>query len=493
MYTSRAILAVSVFLVVGDAFRKKSSKIDAELDGGSFVEAEANIKAAEHAQTLKDMKDLAHKVVAGKEKISDKTLEALKQVELVIQKAADEVRPQFVEHQDELDDANESFYICTADYMQRTEEIHGKEGKRTGELEDIHNKNRSIEKQALKKKENDCKVFQAYNDGYDLHLPSCVHAFENDLCAWEFRSKCIKELADWSSKANAKYDRLRKPCQDAWEEHKNASKDADVSQGKFEHELCRWGVKLNDACDNFKNGCWYRAVTNREKVHKRISTISEPALQAEFKAIENIKCYMNVLKASEENMPAVLKGCDDRKYKEELERIAKANFSNTYHPIPDRIDCLTVPAPCDETWRQETYAEQSWYSFTAGQKFCHVFPNGAETVDTIGCVEECPNEEPTEVHCFASVYSEDEFTGNVATFGVGNYEHDEFVSRGPLRNNKASSIKVQGPPGCKATVYGEDHFNGWEVEFPRGNYTTAKFLAQGAKNNEASSIKVTLG
>jgi hypothetical protein len=487
MYTSRAILAVSVFFVVGDAFRKKSSKTDAELEEGSFVEAEANKKAAERAQTLKDMKALAHKVVAGEEKIYDRTLKLLEKLKVVIDQAATEVLPQRKDQQSLLDDARTRFDSCIADYMTKTETIREKEGKRTGELEVDHNNTRSTEQQALDKKGRTCGDFQEYNAG--LHPPPCALEFP-PLCDWPTRSSCIDEIADWSKTHKAKYDPMKVSCQEAWQEHKKASKNAEDSQHDFEFSLCRWGVELHDACEYFEDFCWDKALTNRENVHTRIYSISEPALQAECIAIENIKCYLNVLHTTEGGMPAELKECVS---KEKKRYVHECPLTNKYHDIPAKPDCLTVPAPCDEKWRQKTYVSQSWFEFTAGKQFCDVFPDGAEKVKTSECLEGCSIEPVLPKKCTASVYSDIKFTGNVATFGVGEYIHDKFVARGPLQNDKASSIKIQGPAGCKAILYGEDHFTGWTAEFPVGDYDNDKFLDRGAKNNQASSIKVILG
>jgi len=486
MYTSRAILAVSVFLVVGDAFRKKSSKTDAELEEGSFVEAEANKKTAERAQTLKDMKALAHKVVAGEEKILPNTLKLLDKLKVVIEQAGKEVPQQRGDQQLELDDARARFGSCIADYMTKTEEIREKEGKRTGELGDIHNNSRSTEQQALDKKGRTCGAFQEYNAG--LHPPACAVEFP-PLCEWPARSSCIDEIADWSTTHKAKYDPMKASCHEAWLEHQKSSKNAEKNQHDFEFSLCRWGVELRDACEYFEDFCWDKALANRVEVHTRLYSISEPALQAECVAIENIKCYLNVLYQDEKDMPAELKVCRAQE-EEKYPKICPK--TNVYHGIPTKPDCLTVPAPCDEKWRQQTYVSQSWFEFTAGRQFCHVFPDGAEKVKPIECLEGCEPEK-IDTKCTASVYQHGGFKGNVATFAVGEYTHDDFVSRGPLQNDKASSIKVQGPPGCKATVYEKDNFEGWHAEFPVGNFGYRAFLAHGAKNDQASSIKVTLG
>jgi len=484
MYTSRAILAVSVFLVVGDAFRKKSSKTDAELEEGSFVEAEANKKAAERAQTLKDMKALAHKVVAGEEKIYDRTLKLLDKLRVVINQAEAEVPEQRGDQQTVLDDARARFHSCIADYMTKTEEIREKVGKRTGELGDKHNNTRSIEQQALDKKGRTCGDFQEYNAG--LHPPPCALEFP-PLCEWPTRSSCIDEIADWSKTHKLKYDPMKVSCQEASQEHKKASENAEVSQHDFEFSLCRWGVELRDACDYFVNSCWDKALDNRARVHKRIYSTSEPALQAECIAIQNIQCYLDVLNTTERGMPAKLDECVG---KEKGRYVRECPLTNKYHDIPAKPDCLTVEAPCDEKWRQKTYVSQSWFEFTAGKQFCDVFPDGAQKVKPIECLEGC-EPEPLPTKCTASVYQHANFSGNVATFSVGEYKHDEFVNRGPLQNDKASSIKVQGPPGCKATVFEKDNFEGWHAVFPVGNFDYQAFLDHGAENDQASSIKVT--
>ena len=199
-----------------------------------------------------------------------------------------------------------------------------------------------------------------------------------------------------------------------------------------------------------------------------------------------------VLKVPEAERVAALKRCGDEEYSKGLDKIREDTLSNTYHGIPAKPECVTVPAPCDAKWRQTTYVEQSWFEFTAGKQFCHVFEKGAEKVTLTECLKGCEVER-LPPKCTASVYQHAKFEGNVATFSVGEYEHDDFVNRGPLRNDKASSIKVQGPPGCKATVYEKDHFEGWKAEFPVGNFDYKEFLGNGAKNDQASSIKVTLG
>jgi len=485
MYTSRAILVVSVFLVVGDAFRKKSSKNDAELEEGSFVEAEANKKAAERAQTLKDMKALAHKVVAGEKKIYGDTLDMLDKLKGVIEEARQEVPKQRDGQQSLLDDAKARFGSYIAAYMTRTEEIGEKVGKRTGKLGDIHNNSRSTEQQALDKKGRTCGDFQEYNAG--LRPPACALEFP-PLCDWPTRSSCIDEIADWSKTHQNKYEPMQLSCHDAWQKHLDAREKANEDQHKFEASLCTWGMELQDACEHFENYCWDEALANRVEVHTRLYSISEPALQAECIAIENIRCYLNVLYKEEPDMPKALQGCRDdegKRYKEQCP------LTNVYHGIPTQPKCLTAPAPCDEKWRNDTYVSQSWFGFTAGKQFCYVFPDGAEKVKPTECLE-CGEQE--NLHkCTASVYQHAKFKGNVATFAVGEYEHDDFVNRGPLRNDKASSIKVQGPLGCKATLYEKDHFEGWQAEFPVGEHDYKAFLDHGAKNDQASSIKVTLG
>jgi hypothetical protein len=492
MYTSRAILAVSVFFVVGEAFRKKSSKTDAELEGGSFVEAEANTKAGERAQTLKDMKALAHKVVAGEEKIYPETLKALEKVEWVIHVAENEVKPQWTEHQNELDDAKQMFDDCKAEYIRKTLEINETEGKRTGEFTNIHDKSRISEQQALDNKGSTCKTFEDYNDNASLSLPKCASNFPHE-CKFDDRSLCIDELAAWSNYHIPTYNEKKIACEDAVEKHKNASETAKINQDNLELELCRWGLKLNDVCENYLEGCWEKAMRNREKVHPRI-VISEKALKAEYFAIQKIKCYINVLKVSEEVRVAELKKCEDLEYNDLLTKTAEDTLSNTYHPIPEKPVCLKVPEPCDAEWRKATYVDQSWFEFKAGpvEPFCDAFPRGPEIVNPSDCLKECPLP-PVVGKCTASVYQHANFRGNVATFAVGEYKHDEFVNRGPLRNDKASSIKVQGPPGCKATVYGKDNFDGWQAEFRVGKYDIDEFKKHGAINDEASSIKVTLG
>jgi len=488
MYTSRAILAVSVFFVVGDAFRKKSSKTDAELEGGSFVEAEANTKAGERAQTLKDMKALAHKVVAGEEKILPETLKALEKVDDVILKAESEVKPQWKEHQKELDDVRDMFLTCRNDMERQALDINATEEPKIENLKNIHQKARSIEQQALGKKARTCKKFQDYNA--ELSPPDCARNFPG-LCEWPARISCIEDLAGWSNTHKAKYDTLKVPCEEAWQELEPARKAATASQERLEVELCKWDLKLNEVCVHGLESCWDEAIKVRQEVHPRI-VIAEAALKAEFFAIQKIKCYVNVLKVSEETRVEALKGCEAEEYNNKLDKIREDTLSNTYHGIPTKPVCEPVPAPCDAEWRKTTYVEQSWFGFTAGKKFCHVFPNGPESVNLTECLQGCELDVIIP-KCTASVYQHANFKGNVATFSVGEYEHDDFVSRGPLQNDKASSIKVQGPQGCKATVYEKDHFEGWHAEFPVGNFDYKEFLGKGAKNDQASSIKVTLG
>jgi hypothetical protein len=488
MYTSRAILAVSVFLVVGDAFRKKSSKTDAELEEGSFVEAEANKKAAERAQTLKDMKALAHKVVAGEEKIYDRTLKLLEKLRVVINQAEEEVPPQRVDQQAELDDARARFDSCIEAYMSKTEEINENEGKRATELGDSHNKSRYNEQAWLKTKAKDCAAFQEEFAPPDFRVPPKCVPFP-DKCDWDGRKDCIEAMAKWSNDAKKIYEPMKVKCEKANAEHEKASDEAKKLQGKFEWEQCRWDTELNDACDYFKNVCWDKATENREKVHARIYSISEPALLAECIAIRNIQCYLDVLNTTESGMPAKLEDCIGKEQGRYLDDCRK---TNKYHDIPARPKCQTVEVPCDENWRQKTYVSQSWFEFAAGEKFCHVF-DGPQIVKPIKCLEGCEPDPPLPTKCTASVYQHANFSGNVATFSVGEYKHDDFVSRGPLQNDKASSIKVQGPPTCKATVYQHDNFKGWHAEFPVGKFDYEAFLAHGAKNDQASSIKVTLG
>jgi len=487
MYTSRAILAVSVFFVVGDAFRKKSSKTDAELEGGSFLEAEANTKAGERAQTLKDMKALAHKVVAGEEKIYPETLKALEKVEWVIHVAENEVKPQFEDHQAQLDAARGMFDTCKAEYETTTLKINETEGENIDNLTNTHNKHRAEEQQALDNKARTCGKFQDYNA--ELSPPDCARNFPG-LCEWSARSSCIDELAAWSNTHQPKYYPMKEKCERAWKDLPPFTLRAEESQDHLERDLCLWDVKLNDVCNDLED-CWNNATRNRENVHRRI-VVSEAALKAEFFAIQKIKCYINVLKVPEAERVAALKRCGDEEYSKELDKIREDTLSNTYHGIPAKPECETVPAPCDAKWRQTTYVEQSWFEFTAGKQFCHVFENGAEKVTLTKCLENCEVER-IPLKCTASVYQHSKFEGNVATFSVGEYEHDDFVNRGPLRNDKASSIRVQGPPGCKATVYEKDHFEGWKAEFPVGNFDYKEFLGNGARNDQASSIKVTLG
>jgi len=487
MYTSRAILAVSVFFVVGDAFRKKSSKTDAELEGGSFVEAEANTKAGERAQTLKDMKALAHKVVAGEEKIYPETLKALEKVEWVIHVAENEVKPQFDSHQLRLDAARKEFDYCELKYENQTLDINKEQGKKVDDRANTHNKHRSEEQQALDDKARTCGKFQDYNAA--LSPPDCARNFPG-LCEWSARSSCIDELAVWSNTHQPEYEPMKQECERAYRELPNFIKNSKKSQDSLEMAQCLWEDELGLACNDLE-GCWDKATKNRVVVHSEIY-ISEAALKAEFFAIQKIKCYINVLKVAEAERVAALERCGDPEYSKELDKIREDTLSNTYHGIPAKPECVTVPVPCDAKWRQTTYVEQSWFEFTAGKQFCHVFENGAEKVTLTKCLENCEVER-IPLKCTASVYQHAKFEGNVATFSVGEYEHDDFVNRGPLRNDKASSIKVQGPPGCKATVYEKDHFEGWKAEFPVGNFDYKEFLGNGAKNDQASSIKVTLG
>jgi len=478
MYTSRAILAVSVFLVVGDAFRKKSSKSDAELDEGSFVEAEANKKVAERAQTLKDVKALAHKVVAGEEKINNRTLKLLEELRVVINQAEVEVGDQRRDQQTELDVVKGRFDSCDKDYMTKTEEIDEREGKRTAEFGVLHNKNRYTEQVWLEKKAKDCGAFQEMN--WRLRLPfDCVPFPEK--CKFTRRKDCIDKIAAWSSKNKEIYEPMRVLCEKADFEHENARKIAEANQRKFEWEQCRWDTELNDACNYFTNVCWDEATRNREKVHSRISKISEPALKAECEAIKNIQCYLDVLKAKEEEMPAKLADCV------RLENTTyNCTWKNEYHGIPNATVCKTVPSPCDEKWRKDKYGFEFKFK-AAGEQFCDVFPDGAQKVKPIKCLEGCESE-PVPTKCTAAVYQHKHFTGNVATFSVGEYKKDDFVNRGPLRDNNASSIKVQGPRTCKATLYEFDNFEGWNATFEVGEYDL-----EASKNEQASSIKVTLG
>jgi len=487
MYTSRAILAVSVCFAVGDAFRKKSSKTDAELEGGSFLEAEANTKAGERAQTLKDMKALAHKVVAGEEKIYPETLKALEKVEWVIHVAENEVKPQFEDHQKQLDNARKEFDICLGLYENKTLDINKVQGKLVDDRANTHNKHRSEEQQALDDKARTCGKFQDYNAA--LSPPDCARNFPG-LCEWSARSSCIDELAVWSNTHQPEYEPMKQECERAWLALPKFINISEKSQDSLEMAQCLWEDELGLACNDLE-GCWDKATKNRVVVHSKI-VVSEAALKAEFFAIQKIKCYINVLKVPEAERVAALKRCGDEEYSKGLDKIREDTLSNTYHGIPAKPECVTVPAPCDAKWRQTTYVEQSWFEFTAGKQFCHVFENGAEKVTLTECLKDCEVER-LPPKCTASVYQHARFRGNVATFAVGEYEHDDFVNRGPLRNDKASSIKVQGPPGCKATVYEKDHFEGWKAEFPVGNFDYKEFLGNGAKNDQASSIKVTLG
>ena len=289
LYTSRAILAVSVFFVVGEAFRKKSSKTDAELEGGSFLEAEANTKAKERAQTLKDMKALAHKVVAGEEKIYPETLKALEKVEWVIHVAENEVKPQFEDHQAQLDAARRLFDTCKAEYETTTLKINETEGENIDNLTNTHNKHRAEEQQALDNKARTCGTFQDYNA--ELSPPDCARNFPG-LCEWSARSSCIDELAAWSNTHQPKYYPMKEKCERAWKDLPPFTLRAEESQDHLERDLCLWDVKLNDVCNDLEV-CWNNATRNRENVHRRI-VVSEAALKAEFFAIQKIKCYINV-------------------------------------------------------------------------------------------------------------------------------------------------------------------------------------------------------
>jgi len=282
---------------------------------------------------------------------------------------------------------------------------------------------------------------------------------------------------------------MRVLCEKADFEHENARKIAEANQRKFEWEQCRWVTELNDACEYFTNVCWEKATRIREKVHSRIYDISAPALTAECKAIKNIQCYLDVLNTTEDTMPAKLEECIAHE-----QTGYDCSWNYLYHGIPDPTDCQKEKNPCDEKWREDTYASQKvWFNFTAGEQFCDKFPDGAQKVAPSNCEPGC-EPEPLPTKCTASVYQHAHFTGNVATFSVGEYKQKEFVNRGPLRDNNASSIKVQGPKKkCKATLYELDDFKGWHAEFPVGEFDLEAFKEHGAQNDKASSIKVTLG
>ena len=88
MYPSRTILAIFVFLIVGDAFRTKSSRT-------TEVLAEAGLVKAKCTQTLKVSQALAHKVAVDAEEIYDNARAMVKKVERVMSQAADEGGPQY--------------------------------------------------------------------------------------------------------------------------------------------------------------------------------------------------------------------------------------------------------------------------------------------------------------------------------------------------------------------------------------------------------------
>ena len=140
MYPSRTILAIFVFLIVGDAFRTKSSRT-------TEVLAEAGLVKAKCTQTLKVSQALAHKVAVDAEEIYGNAREMVKKVERVMSQAADEGGPQYDVPQAEVENARKWFDECAEgalDYVKKTDEISNNEGQRTGELGDIQEARASV-------------------------------------------------------------------------------------------------------------------------------------------------------------------------------------------------------------------------------------------------------------------------------------------------------------------------------------------------------------
>jgi hypothetical protein len=90
--------------------------------------------------------------------------------------------------------------------------------------------------------------------------------------------------------------------------------------------------------------------------------------------------------------------------------------------------------------------------------------------------------------CRVFVYQHGDFTGWVAEYDEGDYDHSKFQQSGG-RNDDMSAIVVEGK-GCTAELYEHYHYGGWKVTFPEGHYNHDQMVARGARNDAASTLKV---
>lgn len=85
--------------------------------------------------------------------------------------------------------------------------------------------------------------------------------------------------------------------------------------------------------------------------------------------------------------------------------------------------------------------------------------------------------------CKVTLYEDDQFSGASKAYGLGS------VPR-VWRNDKVTSIKVEGRSDCKMTAYEHGDYKGWGVTLSRGFYTLTDLRTKGFVDDGMSSMKV---
>jgi hypothetical protein len=324
----------------------------------SFSRKEVGKASHSTAHLLTEMRNLAHKVTKGEDKISDATQEVLNGIDDQMDTILNDTATWHENDQEEADAQRDAIQLCANTTNRAHTQNGGINDMQTtmGSKLNEHNTCRVQQKSDMTDTTTDCNDFQTFWS--TLSPPACLTAFPGGSQATAF--SCLQEVAAWQQTANRTFTTKKKSCDDETKILAATTTQCDTDQVAFESSVCTYAEKLVDTCTE-QEDCRTNAIAARAEAHGRLE-VNEKARENEFVAATKIKCYLQVLRlrATGAAQTAKLAECESLNPDH-----IDAGLKMVYHPIPAAAACDTSPVqetPCSESWLHTAYGSQSWYN-----------------------------------------------------------------------------------------------------------------------------------
>jgi len=303
------------------------------------------------SRTALNLEQLAARVMAGTEKLTDAQKDLLKELKAELEKIITGLDNDHKEDQNELNNALQAIKDCDAGTNGIAEAATS-----SGDAGTTHSDCRASENTKKVATDTACELYvtTASSPG----APECMYTFPKQPKESEFDAMgvCVKKIYEWAKDWHVTLGTKKETCEETKDQHETQKEECDAAQKSYETSFCAYRQTLVTKCDDYAS-CRATKIAAFEVAVEGIK-VDESARKAMFSAAKNVICYLGVFEAAAKDQPATLKACKDHGAYD------SAHLNVNYPSLPAALACDKSPVstyPCEPAWTAANYDSKPWF------------------------------------------------------------------------------------------------------------------------------------